>query len=159
MIPTRKPITVADQIAVDANGKRRFHGAFTGGFSAGYWNTVGSQEGWKPKEFKSSRTEKASRVQQNPNDFMDEEDCGEFGINPQRIQTTDDFTAGDATKAGRGGEDAAGANPMLNLFLMPARDRASVALLKRMGWRENKGNCSHCQSNSNICVFSYNQFN
>lgn len=140
VIPTRKPITVADQIAVDANGKRRFHGAFTGGFSAGYWNTVGSQEGWKPKEFKSSRTEKASRVQQNPNDFMDEEDCGEFGINPQRIQTTTDFTAGDANSAERGaGADAAAANPMLNLFLMPAKDRASVALLKRMGWRENKG--------------------
>ena len=32
----------------DARGRRRFHGAFTGGFSAGYFNTVGSKEGWKP---------------------------------------------------------------------------------------------------------------
>lgn len=32
-------------IVKDENGKRRFHGAFTGGFSAGYWNTVGSKEG------------------------------------------------------------------------------------------------------------------
>lgn len=62
VIPTKKPITVADQIAVDANGKRQFHGAFTGGFSAGFWNTVGSLEGWKPKEFKSSRGEKAQRL-------------------------------------------------------------------------------------------------
>lgn len=53
---------MADQIAVDANGKRRFHGAFTGGFSAGFWNTVGSLEGWKPQAFKSSRTEKAQRL-------------------------------------------------------------------------------------------------
>lgn len=61
-IPSKKPKTIADQIAVDSNGKRRFHGAFTGGFSAGFWNTVGSQEGWTPKTFKSSRLEKAGAV-------------------------------------------------------------------------------------------------
>jgi hypothetical protein len=33
------------QEAVDEKGRRRFHGAFTGGFSAGYYNTVGSKEG------------------------------------------------------------------------------------------------------------------
>ena len=30
---------------LDEQGRRRFHGAFTGGFSAGYFNTVGSKEG------------------------------------------------------------------------------------------------------------------
>jgi hypothetical protein len=29
----------------DEKGRRRFHGAFTGGFSAGYYNSVGSKEG------------------------------------------------------------------------------------------------------------------
>ena len=29
----------------DEQGRRRFHGAFTGGYSAGYFNTVGSKEG------------------------------------------------------------------------------------------------------------------
>ena len=29
----------------DKQGRQRFHGAFTGGFSAGYFNTVGSKEG------------------------------------------------------------------------------------------------------------------
>jgi hypothetical protein len=29
----------------DEKGRRRLHGAFTGGFSAGYFNTVGSKEG------------------------------------------------------------------------------------------------------------------
>lgn len=29
----------------DEKGRKRFHGAFTGGFSAGYFNTVGSKEG------------------------------------------------------------------------------------------------------------------
>lgn len=34
-----------EQYVTDAQGRRRFHGAFTGGFSAGYYNTVGSKEG------------------------------------------------------------------------------------------------------------------
>lgn len=150
VIPTKKPITVADQIAVDENGRRRFHGAFTGGFSAGFWNTVGSKDGWQPQTFKSSRHEKASRVVQAPNDFMDDEDVGEFGIAPQRIQTTDDFTA-EGSSAGRSGnrkrpamESAEGpilGTPVLNLFLKPAKDKASVSLLKKMGWRENQGLC------------------
>ena len=42
------------------DGKRRFHGAFTGGFSAGHWNTVGTEEGWAPQEFRSSRGEKVA---------------------------------------------------------------------------------------------------
>lgn len=33
------------QEATDEQGRKRFHGAFTGGFSAGYFNTVGSKVG------------------------------------------------------------------------------------------------------------------
>jgi G patch domain-containing protein 1 len=33
--------------------------AFTGGFEAGYKNTVGSKEGFTPKTFLSSRTDRA----------------------------------------------------------------------------------------------------
>ena len=36
---------VQDEIVTDEEGRRRFHGAFTGGFSAGYYNSVGSKEG------------------------------------------------------------------------------------------------------------------
>jgi hypothetical protein len=46
---------VSENVTVDEKGRRRFHGAFTGGFSAGYYNTVGSAEGWKPATFVSSR--------------------------------------------------------------------------------------------------------
>lgn len=45
---------------MDDHGRRRFHGAFTGGFSAGYGNSVGTPEGWTPTAFKSSRNEKAT---------------------------------------------------------------------------------------------------
>jgi len=37
-----------EQSVKDAQGRLRFHGAFTGGFSAGYFNTVGSKEGKLP---------------------------------------------------------------------------------------------------------------
>jgi G patch domain-containing protein 1 len=40
------------QEVTDEQGRRRFHGAFTGGFSAGFYNTVGSAEGWAPSSFK-----------------------------------------------------------------------------------------------------------
>ncbi len=52
--------------AFNEKGKRVFHGAFTGGFSAGYFNTVGSKEGWKPNN--------NINYNQNISDFMDEED-------------------------------------------------------------------------------------
>jgi G patch domain-containing protein 1 len=58
----------------DEQGRQRFHGAFTGGFSAGYYNTVGSEEGFQPKTFISSRKQKAQQKQQSVRDFMDEED-------------------------------------------------------------------------------------
>lgn len=90
--PSKKPFSVEQQIATDAEGRRRFHGAFTGGFSAGFFNTVGSLEGWKPSEFRSSRTEKAAATQQNPEDFMDAEDLDEFGIAPQIVQVKDGYS-------------------------------------------------------------------
>lgn len=38
-----KALPVWQQEATDEAGRRRFHGAFTGGFSAGFFNTVGSK--------------------------------------------------------------------------------------------------------------------
>lgn len=72
----------------DEHGRRRLHGAFTGGFSAGYFNSVGSAEGWHgSKKVVTHRNEvsksyggglqQSSRRkyrQQRPEDFMDEED-------------------------------------------------------------------------------------
>lgn len=140
-IPSKKPITIADQIAVDSNGRRRFHGAFTGGFSAGFWNTVGSKEGWVPQAFKSSRSEKAMHALQKPNDFMDEEDVGEFGIAPQRIQTRDDFTPNESDeqtsnrnkrKLPSNSSGPIPGVPVLHLVLESCRDKVAVRLLKRM---------------------------
>jgi G patch domain-containing protein 1 len=53
-------------------GRQRLHGAFKGGFSAGYHNTVGSEAGFQPQKYKSNRNEKGSFAQQKL-DFMDDE--------------------------------------------------------------------------------------
>ncbi len=37
-----RALPIWKQEATDEQGRKRFHGAFTGGFSAGYFNTVGS---------------------------------------------------------------------------------------------------------------------
>nr|XP_054770559.1 G patch domain-containing protein 1-like [Lytechinus pictus] len=71
--PLPKPISVQDQIVRDQQGRQRFHGAFTGGFSAGFFNTVGSKEGFTPSTFVSSRAKRADQHEHRPEDFMDED--------------------------------------------------------------------------------------
>ena len=91
-----------EQRRLGAQGSGRLHGAFTGGFSAGYFNTAGSKEGWTPASFRSSRNDrrysergasttdatadagggderKGSRTvhQQRVEDFMDEDELEE----------------------------------------------------------------------------------
>ncbi len=94
-----KPIW--EQEARDAQGRRRFHGAFTGGFSAGYFNTVGSKEGWTPSAFRSNRADKEKAKAQGlpgaaapkgsrPEDFMDEEDLQDLKES-REITATDRF--------------------------------------------------------------------
>ena len=46
----KRAVPVQDQVVTDKQGRRRFHGAFTGGFSAGYFNTVGTKEGQRPTQ-------------------------------------------------------------------------------------------------------------
>ncbi|ORY87143.1 hypothetical protein BCR37DRAFT_390846 [Protomyces lactucae-debilis] len=66
-----------EQEVHDEHGRRRLHGAFTGGFSAGYFGTVGSKEGWAPTSFVSSRTKRAT-AKSNVMDFMDAEDIADL---------------------------------------------------------------------------------
>ncbi|KAJ1032555.1 hypothetical protein NDA16_000578 [Ustilago loliicola] len=102
-----KPIW--QQEARDAQGRRRFHGAFTGGFSAGYFNTVGSKEGWTPSSFRSSRSDKKAGKQAQTNaagrveDFMDEEDLEDWKA-AQQVSTSSGFGQ-DGAIAGLRGED------------------------------------------------------
>ncbi|KAI6242165.1 G-patch domain-containing protein [Aphelenchoides fujianensis] len=157
---SRKPKGIQDEIVTDEKGRRRFHGAFTGGFSAGYFNTVGSKEGWTPQTFKSTRGERAEAVAFDATDFMDEEDRGEFGFAARRIRARDDFldqVVGAGGKAGgterlawerAGPSTSAAAAPLGELSdiatqlaqtIKPVNDSVGVRILKQMGWRPGKG--------------------
>ena len=79
MRPTKK--LKADTIQ-DEQGRQRFHGAFTGGFSAGFYNTVGSVEGFKPTAFVSSRSNRANVQRQTARDLVDDDDGIIGGLGP-----------------------------------------------------------------------------
>ncbi|CAF4861003.1 unnamed protein product [Pieris macdunnoughi] len=139
-IPTKRKFQQpSDQYAVDANGRRRFHGAFTGGFSAGFGNTVGTQEGWTPATFKSSRSEKAQLSSQKPEDYMDEEDRSEFGIAPMQVQTQGEFSGQKRAKSNRFHDGPIPGEPVLEQILRPVHESAAVRMLRAMGWRDGQG--------------------
>lgn len=86
----------------DDQGRRRLHGAFTGGFSAGYYNSVGSKEGWAPSTFVSSRNQRAQTAQK-AEDFMDEEDLAAMRED-QKLETREGFGP-EGAKPKRAGDD------------------------------------------------------
>ncbi|KAM5432427.1 hypothetical protein MferCBS31731_007442 [Microsporum ferrugineum] len=122
----------------DERGRKRLHGAFTGGFSAGYFNTVGSKEGWTPSTFVSSRKNRAKdskdkqQRQQRPEDFMDEEDLRE-AEEARVLQTSAQFDGIGSTAT-----DAIRDTGLVDLFGSTG-DTVGVRLLKRMGWKEGQG--------------------
>ncbi|CAL9684193.1 unnamed protein product [Knipowitschia caucasica] len=144
--PLKKPVPIYEQTVKDEKGRyQRFHGAFTGGFSAGYFNTVGTKEGWTPSTFKSSREDKFDQQRARPEDFMDEEDFGEHGIAPREITRSAEFQSGHRKEAS---EKARAVNAQSSLIpgdtlleeiIAPAKSSIGVELLKTMGWREGQG--------------------
>ncbi|VDK73203.1 unnamed protein product [Litomosoides sigmodontis] len=140
-----RPLKIGEQVVKDERGRKRFHGAFTGGFSAGYFNTVGSKEGWTPKNFRSSRDERSERIDCKPEDFMDEEDLSEFGIAARRIKTAADV-GGDKSDRHllaweRNMQSSLESSLAVHLqkIIKPTRDSVGVQMLKKMGWREGHG--------------------
>ncbi|CAB3229569.1 unnamed protein product [Arctia plantaginis] len=139
-LPTKRKFQEqVDQFAVDANGRRRFHGAFTGGFSAGFGNTVGSMEGWTPSTFKSSRSEKARVSNRRPEDFMDEEDRSEFGIAPRLLQTHNEFSGQKRPRQRTYHDGPIPGEPVLQQLVRAVHETAAVKMLRAMGWREGQG--------------------
>uniref|UniRef100_A0A0R3RSN5 G-patch domain-containing protein n=1 Tax=Elaeophora elaphi TaxID=1147741 RepID=A0A0R3RSN5_9BILA len=140
-----RPLGIGEQVVKDEMGRKRFHGAFTGGFSAGYFNTVGSKEGWVPKKFRSSRDERGGRIDYKPEDFMDEEDLSEFGIAARRIKTSVNVGGDNSDKHllawERNMPSSVESSLAVHLqkIIKPTRDSVGIQLLKKMGWREGHG--------------------
>ncbi|KAH9951091.1 hypothetical protein B0H21DRAFT_705771 [Amylocystis lapponica] len=124
----------------DEKGRRRLHGAFTGGFSAGYFNTVGSQEGWAPSTFVSSRSERAKQKAARPEDFMDEEDLAELQESRKLVDEHEemDFGGTEAELRRRGGAVLMRRRRKTSLAPAP-KDSVGARILKKMGWRVGQG--------------------
>ncbi|KAF6203253.1 hypothetical protein GE061_003671 [Apolygus lucorum] len=141
-IPKKKHMGVQDQIATDKYGRRRFHGAFTGGFSAGHFNSVGTPEGWKPTSFKSSRSTKVDSKFQKPEDFMDDEDMDDFGIAPSVVRAKSEYSGSRSSKKRERVNFQDGpipGEPVLQKILEPSKDTVGVLLLMKMGWKPGQG--------------------
>ncbi|KAF2856189.1 DUF1604-domain-containing protein [Plenodomus tracheiphilus IPT5] len=127
-------VPVWKQTVTDERGRRRLHGAFTGGFSAGYFNTVGSKEGWTPKTFVSSRADrnkdKPVGPTQRAEDFMDEEDLA-AAAESRQLETASNF-------AGVGGSRSEIDDGLFGLFVTQ-EETMGVKIAQKMGWRQNQG--------------------
>ena len=141
-----KPVPIEEQVVTDENGRRRFHGAFTGGFSAGFFNTAGSRDGWAPKNFKSSREKRAQvSTTQRAEDFMDDEDMGDFGIAPKKFQNAANFRKEQDSERKRKhvpsnlSDKMIPGDPVLDQFLRPSQDTIGIRLLREMGWKPGQG--------------------
>ncbi|KAK7203869.1 hypothetical protein BZA70DRAFT_296713 [Myxozyma melibiosi] len=117
------------QDARDEQGRKRFHGAFTGGFSAGYFNTVGSKEGWQPSQY-ISKNGKGKKL--TPEDFMDEEDLAD-------IRQNETLVAASSLKSRA--DPATGAQDLFGIIaLAKSNDESSgIALLRKLGWKPGYG--------------------
>ncbi|KAI8200837.1 G patch domain-containing protein 1 [Colletotrichum sp. SAR 10_76] len=120
----------------DDKGRRRLHGAFTGGWSAGYFNTVGSKEGWTPSTFVSSRTARRKddprAPDQRPEDYMDDEDLADAAATKE-IRTTDPFGALGAPSPGQR------LSGSLASLMRIQGDTIGLKLLRKMGWKDGQG--------------------
>ncbi|CAJ1945581.1 unnamed protein product [Cylindrotheca closterium] len=105
---------------------QRFHGAFTGGFSAGYFNTVDTKEGWKP----SNQKLKDQRLE----DFMDEQDHEEWG-GPTKVRQDYHPDTKDTTSSLRPGPEKK-TESLDTLLRISAHRAIGSRLLRKLGWRE-----------------------
>lgn len=129
----------------DEEGRRRFHGAFSGGFSAGYYNTVGSKEGWTPQTFTSSRKSRAEIKQQSILNFLDDDEKAE--LESDSLGTSMQFDTFGSTAAELARKQAekeqqqrpsAIPGPAPDEIVLPASDSIGVNLLLKMGWRRGR---------------------
>ncbi|KAF0989214.1 hypothetical protein HZS_6255 [Henneguya salminicola] len=144
----KKPIKIEQQVATDEKGRRRFHGAFTGGFSAGFFNTCGSQQGWAPSTFVSSRSDRNISSLHKPENYMDEEDFSEFGIAPKKYSTKSKYNH-EGTSIKNEIDQSMESHQVLRSILpdkelynslnIVKKTTIGFDLMRKMGWKEGRG--------------------
>lgn len=133
------------QEVTDEEGRRRFHGAFTGGFSAGFYNTVGSKEGWAPQTFTSSRKKRAEVKGQTVYNFLDDDEKTELEgreLSASSKFDTFGFTVAEVARKQAEKElqtrPSAIPGPIPDEIIVPVAESIGVKLLVKMGWRHGR---------------------
>ncbi|KAI9451844.1 hypothetical protein F5148DRAFT_1277664 [Russula earlei] len=128
----------------DEKGRRRLHGAFTGGFSSTPLVPRKVHSRWTPSTFVSSRSDRAKQRASRPEDYMDDEDLAELresqlmvGVKEQ--QQRDAFGAAHPDVPQGDPEQDSMAASIQRALMPPPEDSPGVRLLKKMGWRPGQG--------------------
>ncbi|RKL14893.1 hypothetical protein BFJ68_g6027 [Fusarium oxysporum] len=108
-------VPVWKQEVRDERGRKRLHGAFTGGWSAG----------------NNRHKDAKNQSQQRPEDYMDEEDLAD-AAEAQKVQTSQAFAG-----LGSSGQDP-NTGGLMGL-LRAEGDTMGLKLLRRMGWKDGQG--------------------
>jgi G patch domain-containing protein 1 len=95
-----------------------------------YFNTVGSKEGWTPKTFVSSRSNRKTDTTQRAEDFMDEEDKA-AAAEARELETVQSFAT-----IGRVGETQ---NDAFFGMFVTEEETMGVKIAQKMGWRRDQG--------------------
>ncbi|KAI8542092.1 hypothetical protein RHMOL_Rhmol08G0112100 [Rhododendron molle] len=118
-------------LVTDEEGRRRFHGAFTGGYSAGYYNTVGSKEDYGFVGFKEAEEFN------NISNYIPEMEGRSLGTSMKF--DTFGFTAAEIARKQAEKEQQQRPSiiprPAPDELVLPATDSIGVKLLLKMGWR------------------------
>eukprot|EP00347_Sterkiella_histriomuscorum_P000370 403376125 len=141
-----------EQEGRDDQGRKHFYGAFTGAlkeFSVGYKGTVGSKEGFQPKQFVSSRSEKKGTQfqQQSIFEFMDEDDMGEHTAG-QTFQATQQYSdtlnsqQKDLLKSGISG-DIQNNTFIPDELVVTTNNSKGYQLMRAMGFKD-RGSSKYC---------------
>ncbi|KAI9507034.1 hypothetical protein F5148DRAFT_1299856 [Russula earlei] len=128
----------------DEKGRRRLHGAFTGGFSSTPLVPRKVHSRWTPSTFVSSRSDRAKQRASRPEDYMDDEDLAELresqlmvGVKEQ--QQRDAFGAAHPDVPQGDPEQDSMAASIQRALMPPPEDSPGVRLLKKIGWRPGQG--------------------
>ena len=118
------------------------------GFSAGYYNTVGSKDGWAPSTFTSSRGERNIQRTQQVEDFLDEDEIEER--KRRKLESTSQYDTF-ATEAAQAAHQQPafetrkdrglipGVPVILDDLVAPVANSIGVKMLISLGWRRGRG--------------------
>lgn len=142
-IERNKYLPIWKQSVYDEEGRRVLHGAFKGGWSAGYHNTVGSKEGFTPLGvITSSRTKKANIQKQRIEDFLDEEDLEDMRIGDKGgfLSPNTNFSFGTPLVVNENSSENTFLSSLLahEEFIGAPTESIGYKILRNMGWRDSR---------------------